>query len=418
MSTFETNDYIDYTNNDSTINIERNEDFIDHPAVTTCGDGTEENPYIIQSWRVKKIIIKNTNVFFEIKDCFLYDGYPIYFFRVTNGKIDNCLFEKDKGFKAIELKWSTNILIKNCIINNYLHAFYLNYYSNNNLIDNCEINDLGNQNEAFILDSSNYNEIKNCNINEFDTYGFRLVESSNNNIHHCKIKNGGWYGFELYMSNQNQIKNCDVTECLEGIRLERCNNNQIYYNNFYNNEETNVYTSLIGANIWDDGEIGNYWDDYSGKDNDNDGIGDSSYNIASDEKDNFPLKQSYETPFPPNVTGRPEGWFGKAYDYTFMARDLDSNNIHLYIDWGDSNKEWYGPFKTDEEIKITHIYNKYGKYDIRAKARDMDGNKGNWGGVFRVTMPKSKLKRDFSILDFILDLLNINRGFFENIFFM
>ncbi|MHA2475232.1 MAG: hypothetical protein ACXAES_18580 [Promethearchaeota archaeon] len=35
--------------------------------------------------------------------------------------------------------------------------------------------------------------------------------------------------------------------------------------------------------------IGNFWNDYLGTDNDGDGIGDSPYYIAPDIQDNYPL---------------------------------------------------------------------------------------------------------------------------------
>ena len=42
-------------------------------------------------------------------------------------------------------------------------------------------------------------------------------------------------------------------------------------------------------NIWDNGIVGNYWDDYTGLDEDGDGIGDTPYLINSEIGDRFPL---------------------------------------------------------------------------------------------------------------------------------
>ena len=44
-------------------------------------------------------------------------------------------------------------------------------------------------------------------------------------------------------------------------------------------------------NYWDNGEIGNYWDDYDGVDADNDGIGDTPFNItgSAGSIDNYPI---------------------------------------------------------------------------------------------------------------------------------
>jgi len=104
------------------------------------------------------------------------------------------------------------------------------------------------------------------------------------------------------------------------------NNNIIYLNNFINN--TDQAYSYASTNIWNStGKItytykgktytnymGNYWDDYTGSDADEDGIGDTPYSIDSD-KDNYPLIEQFEnyfvetpTPTPSQIfdTGRPE----------------------------------------------------------------------------------------------------------------
>ena len=59
-------------------------------------------------------------------------------------------------------------------------------------------------------------------------------------------------------------------------------NNIIYHNNFEQNEEYNARDDV--RNQWDNGSIGNYWDDYIEKYPDAaqiDGIWDISYNITS-----------------------------------------------------------------------------------------------------------------------------------------
>ena len=49
-------------------------------------------------------------------------------------------------------------------------------------------------------------------------------------------------------------------------------------------------------NNWDTGTLGNYWDDYSGNDKNDDGIGDISYNItgSAGSVDNYPIWEDGE----------------------------------------------------------------------------------------------------------------------------
>ena len=73
-------------------------------------------------------------------------------------------------------------------------------------------------------------------------------------------------------------------------------NNVAYYNTFLNNAAWNANDYCKG-NTWYNQETlkGNYWDDYTGIDEDNDGIGDFPYNITSDgaKKDLYPLMKPY-----------------------------------------------------------------------------------------------------------------------------
>ena len=92
--------------------------------------------------------------------------------------------------------------------------------------------------------------------------------------------------------------------------LSSSNNNIIYLNNFIDNTD-NIY-SYYSTNIWNSTEkisytyngsefenyLGNYWDDYTGRDADEDGIGDTPYSIDSD-KDKYPLMEHWENYFAP-----------------------------------------------------------------------------------------------------------------------
>jgi nitrous oxidase accessory protein len=66
--------------------------------------------------------------------------------------------------------------------------------------------------------------------------------------------------------------------------------NNIFYRNLFINNDLHVSArwEIEGAgNIWDNGEEGNYWDDYTGSDSNGDGIGDVPYTVEG-------YKWSYE----------------------------------------------------------------------------------------------------------------------------
>ena len=94
-----------------------------------------------------------------------------------------------------------------------------------------------------------------------------------------------------------------------GLRIAPdCYDNLIYLNYFTNNY-IHAYDYGIN-NKWDNGSIGNYWDDYEGVDADNNGIGDTPYtNIrgSADSQDNFPIWTDEEIPETPIIS------FGNFY---------------------------------------------------------------------------------------------------------
>ena len=73
-------------------------------------------------------------------------------------------------------------------------------------------------------------------------------------------------------------------------------NNLFYHNNLIKNKYMSAYENGVPqySNNWDNGEEGNYWDDYTGIDADGDGIGGTPYLIdGGDNQDNYPLMTPY-----------------------------------------------------------------------------------------------------------------------------
>ena len=99
-------------------------------------------------------------------------------------------------------------------------------------------------------------------------------------------------GILLFGSNttQNEIIGNNIQNYEYGIYVFSANNNDIYYNNFLNND-THAYTFITSPNYnqWDDGGTygGNYWGTCT--DSNCDGFCDTAYTIATGEVDNYPL---------------------------------------------------------------------------------------------------------------------------------
>lgn len=176
-----------------------------------------------------------------------------------------------------------------------------------NIIINKTITLQGENKNNTIIDGSGSEEVIN-------------ITADNVKILNLTIQNG-IYGIKLYKTNNSTIKNNIITNNLEGIKFYASNNNtiiennitsnmyygisiysfenknissnnnHIYHNNFINNTAYDECT-----NIWDNNSIygGNYWSNYNGTDENNDGLGDTPYIIPGGKnKDNHPLMKPY-----------------------------------------------------------------------------------------------------------------------------
>ncbi len=218
---------------------------------------------------------------------------------------ESCTF---KGFTVIGPAVSTDIIgiyvttshniLSHNIIMNTENGIYLEEHTENNKVYENIVTD---NKDGISVYRSNNNNISNNEISINIPSGIPLS-----------------YGIFLHGSYNNIISGNMISYCHTGIRIKGSDdslvfdnqifknkkglycccgagNNIIYHNNFEQNEEYNARDDV--RNQWDNGSIGNYWDDYIEKYPDAaqiDGIWDISYNITglySDEGnyDRYPL---------------------------------------------------------------------------------------------------------------------------------
>lgn len=301
-----------------TIYINSNADFVSQAATENwTGDGTKGNPYIIEDYDINAssahgIEIRNTDVYFIIRNCVIYNGYEenvrsnygIYFYNVTNGRIDSVISENnyygiflqnslnntiinsvcsDNNEEGIHLFSSSDNKISNCAAYNNFRGIGI-YSSNNNMITNYI--SYGNHYYGIIFYSSNNNQITDSLFYK-NGYGSIYFEHASNNIISNSTCSKSVTAIHLYYSNSNRIKECNISDNANGIRIVSSSNNNLIYNNTLYNAK-NAWDEC--NNSWNSSSNGNYWSDYNGTDENNDGIGDTPYNIPGGyNKDNYPL---------------------------------------------------------------------------------------------------------------------------------
>ncbi len=210
---------------------------------------------------------------------------------------NNLLIENSRhGFHLIE---STNITIFNNTLSKNLYGIGL-YRSNftriieNNITDNKRKDYDG---RGIYLLESNFAEIIQNQIHNNRDIGIHLEGSKNNTILNNNISNSMFEGILLsryqpsdtYSDFNFIYGNVIFNTSWYGVKVSGGNNNLLYMNYFIGNQ---INAEDQGNNNkWDNGSIGNYWDDYEGQDLNDDGIGDIPYNISgtSNSKDYFPI---------------------------------------------------------------------------------------------------------------------------------
>ena len=266
----------------------------------------------------------------------------------------NRIYENDirnNGYGIRLFQAGGNIICSNIIKNNG-YGFY-HYASSSNVIYSNIIS--SNSADAFYLWSSSGNEI----------YGNEITGSDK--------------GFEIWIySSGNRIYRNNITNNKKGVYIYypsyASNSNLFYHNNFIENSENNTWDEC--TNNWYNETLkeGNYYDDYNGTDEDEDGIGDVPYNISGGtNKDLYPLMEPYVENEPPvaDFTFSPEFPFVNetVVFNASLSFDPDGRIVSYEWDFGDG-------INGTGEI-VNHSYSEAGNYTVMLTVKDERGAKNS-----------------------------------------
>ena len=292
-------------------------------------------------------VTSNYNKIFENNCSNNNDGISLYDSN-NNTLINNNVSNNDYGISLGSS--NNNKILDNINIINSFNGIHLHYSSRNILANNKASNNDGG---IHLTESSNNNTIRNNTVysNNFNgiilhecfnntltdnnflnnSGGISLDKSSNNKLINNTANSNNFCGIRVTESNNNIISDCNISNNGNGIDIsDSSNKNTIHHNYFINNEKN---ANDEGSNYWDDdtddtgdGE-GNYWDDYSGIDANEDGIGDTPYEIpGGDNQDRYPfMGEGKKTLFVDDDGGQD---FEKIQDAIDAAGDGDT--VYVY----------------------------------------------------------------------------------------
>ena len=237
-------------------------------------------------------------------------------------------------------------------------------------------NTISSINKGIFLDNIDFGKYM-LNTSPFHLDDYKI---SNNLIKSCNI------GLFLKSSNNLTVNGNTIKFCNLGVNLSNSTSNLIY-NNYLDNTEnawsngTNTWNieKTSGTNIYGGPYLGgNYWSDYTGKDTNNDGLGETIYNIPGGlNKDNKPLTiKSKSSSFSiatsnrkPNadINGPYQGITGVALVFDGSS-SYDSDGKITYYRWN------FGNGMSGVGIKTNHTYIAAGTYTVSLTVTDNDGD--------------------------------------------
>ena len=210
------------------------------------------------------------------------------------------LFAENKEETIIDGGFNGNVVTITSSYNE-LSGFTIQNSGSNNagiFFDTCSGNQItdciitNNQGNGLYFHQSYVNNITDNIINENQKQGIIISHNSLvNTITTNQIKNNQKSGIFIdNASRSNLIAGNNIESNKFGVKITNVSENNIVHHNEFINNEQNSYDNA--KNHWYDSILdeGNYWDDYTGEDNDEDGIGDTPYTILGGEnQDQYPL---------------------------------------------------------------------------------------------------------------------------------
>lgn len=268
-------------------------------AINYASDG--DTIYVYNGTYNEQLIINNSiNLIGESKDYTIInwqESSESSEIHIINIEADNCNIKDLKiigvgsssNINGINVNTSNNSITNNIILENY-HGIILDKDTKNN---NISSNIISNNLYGIYTDYSDDNYISKNNISLSIFDGIHLIVSNNNIIFGNTVTDNKFFGIRIKASDFNTVfgnlavNNKGGVYCCCGSGF-----NIIYHNNFKQNIEWNGRDDI--NNQWDNGSVGNYWDDYNGTDADNNSIGDTPYYLTSLIKDEYPIMNPIE----------------------------------------------------------------------------------------------------------------------------
>ncbi|MFX1477109.1 MAG: nitrous oxide reductase family maturation protein NosD [Promethearchaeota archaeon] len=243
---------------------------------------------------------------------------------------------------------------QNVVTNNQIIDISIGMYVLNSQQSKIISNTISGGSTAISMSGCNGGEIVGNFINNTANYGIRLYTNCDDNEFHDNIiKDNSGFGIQLY---------------------EPLNDNNLFYKNSFISNTVHVFDNGT-TNFWNITMIGNYWDNYSGVDLNNDNIGDTPYSIpgGANSNDYLPIVDDG----PPRITiNTPTS---SSYGADAPEFNIFVNESYIYSMWYTINNSGTKYYFTENGTIDQDAWNTLsdGHVVITFYARDIAWNKGS-----------------------------------------
>jgi len=377
------------------------------------GLGTWNDPYVIQDVEIdgelayNGIEIYNSSVYFKIENCTIYNCSE-YGIRLVNAN-NSILFDNnvhDMMYGIFLTESNNHTIYQNHLWDILSYGICLFTYC-----DHCELEDnLIEDSMGAIVGIYGFDILIFNNTLISNYMGIGVGASYNVTVKQNDVIDTSYHGIVLQDANETLIKGNYLYNNSEfGIYFMAfqygCNDNTITYNQIintvnigigldnYSSQNTIFLNYFVGntlnaqdngtSNAWDNGAIGNFWDDYSGVDADDDGIGDTPYLIDGEagSMDNYPIfDDGPDVDITPPVIIINEPDMGDEFTTTAPIYEIEITEPNLdsmwyTVDGGTTNNTITSLVGTIDQIVWNVL--PYGVVTITFYANDTNGNVGS-----------------------------------------
>jgi len=124
---------------------------------------------------------------------------------------------------------------------------------------------------------------------------------------------------------------------------------------------------------------------------------------------------------PPTKPSKPKGprliKVDTYHTFSSSSTDPDDDQMYILFDWGDGiSSGWLGPYDSGVKVNAIHKWSEKGTFQIRTKAKDINGTQSEWSDPISVILPRNRANSNyFNLLLWFLERFPVLERLLKNL---